>query len=1084
MLSVVAAAATVAGLLPMADAQASTPSYVTDPAALVNPLIGTSGAVDTFPGPDMPFGMVQWSPDTAPDRPAGGGYEYDDSMLRGFSLAHISGPGCGAYGDVPFLPTVGALPTDPSAATDTFSHATETAQAGYYAVTGGSGVRTELSDTTHAGIANFNFPRTSQANLLLKLAGGATTIDGTSVRVVGDREVTGTVTTGHFCGQSRDMENDYTLHFDVKFNQPFTASSTWGGTTTPSAASSAATPSTKTFAGKAPHLQTPFRSPHPVAGGTTAPQAATGTAVTNPAGLALTFDATQSQTLTAKVGISFTSDANAALNLNTEIPGWNLAKVHQANHDAWNTYLKRIQVAGGSRAQQQQFYTALYHVLLHPNKFSDVNGQYMGFDNKVHTVPAGHAFYANYSGWDIYRSQVQLASVVAPKETSDSIRSMLGQYDQMGQLPKWAMANGESYVMVGDPADPIIADAYAFGARDFDTRHALQAMVAEATTPNNVRPGLATLDEKGYLPYDATYGCCNFYGPVSTQLEYDSADYAVATYAKALGDTATYTKLASRAQNWQNVFNVGTGYMQAKLSSGQFLPGFSPGTSAGMVEGTAAQYTPMVPFNLKALAAAKGGSEAYASYLDSLLSNLPNPGPTNADLSNEPSVEIPWEYSYVGKPWKTQQVVREAQQQLYFDAPVGQFGNDDLGAMSSWYVWSELGMYPETPGTPSLVFGSPVFQRTAVHLTGGKTLTINAPNAALDAPYVQSLKVNGKNWQKAWIGFGDLAKGGKLDFDLSSSPNKTWAAGQDAAPPSDGTGERSAFTSTSPGAGLIIAPGASASASVNVTNITANPLTVTWTATASDGVSVSPTSGTLHVGGASTASAPVTVTAGQTEGRYAVTFQFAAGDTPLPAASIAVAVAKPGELWPYFTNAGISPDGQATSANYDGDGFDYSANALAAAGITPGGAVKSNGVTYTMPATTPGELDNIEADGQTVPVVLPAGATRIGLLGSATNSGRSGAVGTLVVHYTDGSSQNLPVGMSDWTLGAGSFPPIAGNTIVATTPYRNTTDGDRENVTTYLFTADGQLTAGKTVASVTLPTPTGGDFHVFAVGAA
>ncbi|WP_163568566.1 glycoside hydrolase domain-containing protein [Fodinicola feengrottensis] len=299
--------------------------------------------------------------------------------------------------------------------------------------------------------------------------------------------------------------------------------------------------------------------------------------------------------------------------------------------------------------------------------------------------------------------------------------SALNDYDQSGRLPKWSLANGESYVMVGDPADGIIAGAYAFGARDFDKKHALDAMVAEATQPNQIRPAQSTLDSKGYIPYDGQYACCNFYGPVSTQQEYDIADYAIASYAKSLGDTATYQKLATRSQNWQNVFNVGSGYLQARYGDGQLVPGFSPGTGSGFVEGTsAAQYTPMVNHNLKALIEAHGGNDSYNKYLDSLLTNLSNPSATSADLSNEPSIEIPWEYAYTGAPWKTQAAVRAAQQELYFDAPVGSFGNDDLGAMSSWYVWSELGFYPETPGTSTLVLGSPVFQKAVITLANNK----------------------------------------------------------------------------------------------------------------------------------------------------------------------------------------------------------------------------------------------------------------------------------------------------------------------------------------------------------------------------
>ncbi|MFC6704587.1 GH92 family glycosyl hydrolase [Flexivirga alba] len=514
-------------IVPTADAA---PTLVSDPASLVNTIVGTSGAVDTFPGPAVPFGMTQWSPDTSPDRPAGGGYEYNDTSLRGFSLTHISGPGCGASGDIPILPVVGDVGTDPGGLTTPYTHDGEKATAGFYQVTTGSGsnaVTTALTSTQRAAIGKFTFPQSTASNLVVKLNGGASQVDGTSATVVGASELVGSVTSGHFCGQSSSLEHDYTLHFDLKFNQPFTANSY--GT---------------------------------AAGG-------------GPAGEVLTFDTTAGAPVLAKVGISYTNAANATGNLTTEIPAWDFDGVHNGASAAWNKLLGKIEIGGGTHTQQAQFYTALYHSLLHPNVFSDDNGQYMGYDDKVHQVAAGHDQYANYSGWDIYRSQVQLSAMVAPEQTSDSITSMLNDYDQTGMMPKWALNNGESYVMVGDPADPIIADAYAFGARDFDVQHALTAMVDEATQPNNNRPGQHTRDVYGYLPYDASYACCNFYGPVSTQLEYDSADYSIASLARSIGNTSTYTKFATKAQDWQNTFNSGTGYVQAKLANGQWVPGFT-----------------------------------------------------------------------------------------------------------------------------------------------------------------------------------------------------------------------------------------------------------------------------------------------------------------------------------------------------------------------------------------------------------------------------------------------------------------------------------------------------------------------------
>jgi predicted alpha-1,2-mannosidase len=1030
---------------------------VADPASLVNPLIGTGGGVNTFPGPDTPFGMIQWSPDTAPSRPDGGGYSYTASDISGFSLTHLSGPGCDAFGDVPVLPTVGAIGSSPSSTTESFSHATETATAGFYGVTLGDGVGVQLTDATRAGIARFTFPATTQANLLLKLTGSEEPDTVTTAQVVRNDEIIGSVTSGYFCGETTGWERDYTLHFDMVFDHPFTASGTWAAS--------------------------------PIAGVGT-PQ--------GPGGEYLTFDTTADQTVTAKVGISFTSAANAALNLRAEIPGWNFGQVEHANQAAWNAMLSKIQVGGGTQAQQVQFYTALYHALLYPSVFSDVNGEYTGFDGAVHTVPPGHAEYANYSGWDIYRSQVQLAALVAPRQTSDAITSMLNDYTQTGQLPKWSLANGETYVQVGDPADAVIADAYAFGARDFNVASALADMIHEATVPNDVRPGLALLQQDGYLPYDASYGCCNFYGAVSTQLEYDTDDYAIASLAAATGQQADYREFAALAQNWQNVFNVGTGYVQARLSGGQWLPGFSPTTLSGFVEGTPAQYTPMVPFNIQGLIDARGGHAAWVSYLDSLMSNITSPGPQNADLGNEPSLEIPYEYDYAGAPYLTQQAVREIEDELYSDTPAGEPGNDDLGTMSAAYVWDELGFYPETPGTGVLALASPVFPEAVVHLPSGARLTINAPAAQDSAPYVQGLTVDGQPWNRAYVSYATLAGGGTLNYDLAATPDTTWASSPAAAPPSDPTGERHVLTSAGPASGLILAPGSSGSASFEVANLTGRPLTVQWSASVgagtspsggtvqASGLTVSPATGSLTVAAHSTATAATTVSDGNgsSEGAYPVTFSsVAASGATLASTAMNVDAAEPGEIWPYYTNIGISADGESVSSGYDGSNYTYSANALAADGLTPGASVTAGGISYTWPDAPSGQPDSIDAAGQTIPVSFPAGTTTIGLLGSAIDAGSGGASGTLTVTYTDGTTQQIHVAFSDWTLGAGAYQLLPADTLVAATPHRDTTEGTSQPVPTYVYATSAPLLAGKSVASVTLPIASGGSIGIFAIGA-
>jgi predicted alpha-1,2-mannosidase len=1075
-------AAAVLGLAPLAvvaPAHAAAAAAVADPAALVDPTIGTSGFVDDFVGADVPFGMVQWSPDT-PSRPAGGGYEYRDSTVTGFSLTHISGPGCGAAGDVPILPTSGAVGADPDAATLPLDHAQEHAQAGRYALAA-DGITTELTATTRSGMGRFSFPSGADANLLLKLSDSQAGTDATHFQVLNAHEVAGSVTSGHFCG----ADDSYTMYFDLQFDSPIAASGTWRNDAVTAGARSL---TVRQAHGTKAAARSAAREHRASNGAVRTAPVEHGRAirpqvqppVTDANGAYLTFDTSSSNVVQAKVGISYVSSANAKRNRTVENPGWDFDATAAAAHTAWNDQLKKIAVTGGSATDQTVFYTALYHALLHPNVYSDVNREYMGFDGQPHRAPAGHTEYANFSGWDIYRSQAQLEAMVAPDAASDEVRSMLDQYDQTGQLPKWELYNGESYVMVGDPADSIIADIYAFGGRDFNTKKALSAMLTEANQPNNVRPGLATYLSKGYLPIDADYGCCNFYGPVSTQQEYNVADHAISSFAAALGDTADAAKFAARANSWQNVFNPATGFLQPKDQTGQFAPNFTPGSSAGFVEGNSYQYTPMEPQDLAGAIAADGGRAAWIKKLDGLTAKMKNIGPENADFGNEPSIEIPWEYDYAGAPYKTQEVVRRIQQQIFTAAPAGIAGNDDLGTMSAWYVFSALGFYPETPGTADLALGSPVFPKAVVHLAGGDKLTITGDGAAADAPYVQSLAVNGRSWSHAYLKPSLVTTGGTLRFTLGTTPNTAWASAPNDAPPSDTTGLDPALGFADV-ANVIVEPGRTATVRIGARALRAGRQAVTWHAGSSDGPSASPASGTLQVRPGTDATQTVTLTAPSTDGRYPVSFAMVGADgTDLPPVVVEVDVAKPGELWPYYTNAGISSDGHANQGNFDNDGWSYSSEQLAADGITPGARVTIDGIDYTMPDTQPGENDNIVAAGQTIALAQPIAAGELGILGSATNAS-GGAEGDFTVNFTDGTSQSVHLGLADWTLGAGGTDPLPGNVIAADTPYRDDTGGGHQVIETYLFAAKGAITGGKQVESITLPaTVSSGELHLFA----
>ncbi|MFI5977678.1 lectin [Streptomyces sp. NPDC051452] len=757
-----------------AAAPTSTPQLVSSPADLVNPFIGTSNDANDFPGADVPFGMVQWSPDTS-SRPPGGGYEYKDSSITGFSLTHLAGPGCGAAGDIPVLPTVGAVD---NAATASFSHADESATAGSYKVALGNKVTTELTTTTRSGMARFTFPSTSQANLLLKLSHSQNGASSTQFDVVSDTEVRGQVTSGRFCGAG----NTYTVYFDMVFDRPFSSSgSTLAGATPlrpPTAARSGRHDADQPNKPRL-HGAMPKRASHAAArdSGAAAQAAASNAHVT--------FDTRSNPVVQAKVGISYVSAAGAVANRTAENPGWNFADVRTAAHAAWDTTLGKVRIAGGTADQQTIFYTALYHSLLHPNVISDTNGQYYGFDGKTHTVDAGHsAAYANYSGWDIYRSQAQLEALVSPQVASDTAQSMTDDYVQTGIFPKWSEYNGESYVMVGDPAAAILADYYAFGARNFDTSTALSGLLKQASTANNDRPGVNYLDSPGYEPHDGSYGCCNFYGPVATTLEYDTADFALSAFAGALGDTRSRQTYAHRAQDWRNVLDPASGFVQPRNADGSWTGGFDPTSGTDMVEADSWIYSGMVPFDVAGLATAKGGDKVMGDYLDTVLRSYTGAN-GYAWVGNEPSVELPWEYDYIGKPYKTQAAVRSIQDQIWSNTPAGLAdGNDDLGEMSAWYVWSALGMYPMTPGTSDLALGSPLFSQAVVTLPSGKTLTINGDGAADNAPYVQSATFDGAAWNNAYAPTTAIASGGTLNFTLGTGANTGWASAASAAPPS------------------------------------------------------------------------------------------------------------------------------------------------------------------------------------------------------------------------------------------------------------------------------------------------------------
>ncbi|MFI5907503.1 GH92 family glycosyl hydrolase [Dactylosporangium sp. NPDC051541] len=784
-----AAALAVAVAAVQVSAVAPANAAVADPAATVNTLIGSANSGETFPGADAPYGMVQWSPEnTRGDQtrtPQPGGYDYNVTRIRGFSLTHMSGTGCaGGSGDVPFLPYPGAVSSSPSAdSTDAtfasnFQHANESGTAGYYRVGLDSGVNVELSATARTGAARLTYPTGKAASLLVRTSNSevgssaaTTTVDSAN------RVISGSVTSGNFCGyiNTEDRRSYYTLYFYAAFDKPFASTGTWTDGTLAAGSTSSS-------------------------GGTTY-----GTAGWPPAGKGsgayVSFDTSSGPAVGVRVGISYVSAANAKANLDAENPaGTSFDTVRTRAHDAWNAELNRVAITGGTAAQQSTFYTALYHSLLHPNVFSDVNGQYRGMDQAVHTVSgAQKAQYANFSGWDVYRDQLQLVTLLRPDVGADIAQSLYNQANQNGGVwDRWTHNQGGTHVMTGDPAHAAVPSIYAFGGTTFDAAGALTSMVHAATTVTaadlsrtgwNVmvvgeRPSLDKYLSIGYVPSDG-----NAWGGAGETLEDVSADFGISQLAGRLGDTGNATQFLNRAQNWKNVFNPANGYIQERNSAGVWQS-FDPASSNGFAEGSSAQYTWMVPFNVNGLFAKMGGSAAAASRLDTFFHNsdgswaLSKAGGAKSDLANEPSIGTPWLYNFAGQPYKTQQTVRQVVNTLWSNGPGGIPGQDDLGAMSAWYVFAAIGLYPLAPGRGELLLSSPLFSQVVISRGNGATITINGSGAATNSPYIQSARLNGATTTKSWLPESILSAGGTVELTLGSTASTTWGSATADLPPS------------------------------------------------------------------------------------------------------------------------------------------------------------------------------------------------------------------------------------------------------------------------------------------------------------
>ncbi|HVK25040.1 MAG TPA: GH92 family glycosyl hydrolase [Actinokineospora sp.] len=766
--------ALIAGVLGFVPPQLAGAAVPADLTTLVNPLIGTRNHGNTFPGAALPFGMVQLSPDTGWNV----GYNYDHTKVWGFSHTHLSGVGCAAATEVSLMPTVGAVTSNsPSVYGQTLDHTKEAASPGYYKLGMPNGVTAELTATMRTGLQKYTFPATTEANVLFNTAltrGG--TAASSSTTIIGDDTVEGSVTIGGFCGGTTQPQ--HTVYFSAKFSRPFVSQGTWSGTVfTPGGSSS------------------------------------TGSGAR---GGWVRFDTSISREVTVKTGLSYTGLAGARANLTAETgTSFDFAAKKTAAHDIWNTKLHKIEVDGGTTDRQTAFYTSLYHSLLHPNIASDTDGKYMGFDKVVHSA-TGSAQYQTFSLWDTFRSQNQLIALLEPQVARDIGLSMLSINREFGWLPRWSMYNTETNVMTGDPVTPFLVDLWSRGLLAGHEEEAYAALwknvneIPATTLGINARQGNPTYKSLGYIPSGITCSPppnqdCAY--PSSATLEYAAADSALAIMAAGLGKTADAVTLRARGQNFRNLYDASIGVFRPRMSDGSWLTPYNPTDGAHEFnEAGAYQYQWLVPQDPAGLVGMMGGATAANTRLDEFFAYsklLTDPATTaktdwvngaydyysfkTYNPNNEPDLIAPYTYLWTGQPHKTATVVRAAYT-LFTNAPNGVTGNDDLGTMSAWYVLSSLGIYPLMHGANFYGVTTPQFPYAKVTIgtygtTQGGTLTINAPGVTDANRYIGTAKLGGTAFSRTWLSQVNIAKGGTLDYTVSSTPS-TWGTGTTDVPPS------------------------------------------------------------------------------------------------------------------------------------------------------------------------------------------------------------------------------------------------------------------------------------------------------------
>jgi predicted alpha-1,2-mannosidase len=733
-----------------ADAQTRLSDYI-------RPFVGTKGGGNTYPGPSAPFGMVQISPDTdITNWDTDSGYEYKDPTIHGFSLTHLSGTGCPDLGDFLFVPQVGKPEFLPGGKDhpeggyqSAFSHADESAAAGYYrAKLQKSGVTAELTAGERAGILRFTFPASDEASILTDLShfinGGRWRVAESRVRIEDDSTITGFHLVN---GWARERY----LYFAARYSRPFEDAQIISGGEPVSYTS---------------YVNYRFRSRKEVAG-------------TNVQFLAK-FKTRAGELIQVKVAVSAVSSANALQNLDAEIPGWDFAGLRNATCAQWDRELSRIQIEGTTE-QKETFYTSLYHALLAPNLYQDVNGESRGFDNNIHRAK-DFTQYTVFSLWDTFRAEHPLLALIQERRDADMINSLLAHYDQSADhlLPVWELQGNETWCMIGYHAVPFIVDGYLKGVKGFDAQRAYNAIKATAMNPDY--DGLAAYRNLGWVPFDQEDES------LSKTLEYAYDDFCIAQMAKALGKQADCDYFMKRAASYKNIYDPSMGWMRPKDSNGAWRAPFNPHAFGGgtnltdVTEGTSSQYSWYVPQDVPGLIELMGGKPKFIEKLDSLFTSTEATKELAPDdqrgcigeywHGNEPSHHIIYLYCYVGQPWKAAQRLHQVVATQYGNRPDSLCGNDDCGQMSAWYMFTCMGFYPVCPASDYYVIGAPQIPKAMMRLSNGKTFTMAANNISESNIYVQSVRLNGKNWDSPFLPYGELKNGGTLDFTMGPQPSQ------------------------------------------------------------------------------------------------------------------------------------------------------------------------------------------------------------------------------------------------------------------------------------------------------------------------